>query len=491
MASRAWGGAALAAVGIVVAVLGFRGEPARVRAGPTQAVTDDPESAINTNTSPVAIVAPGRPDVMVVAGRVDAPRLNCTVSVSTSAGRAWRPLALPLPSGAQNCFWPDVAFDADGNLLVLFTPTSGPFDLPDSLWLQRFRPDFTPDGPAAHAAGPLTFQPRLAVEGRTVLAAWIQARPERADKSLGFSDPPNPVVVARSDDGGRSFSPPVVVSEPDRLAVQPSVVALPGGGVLVGALDLGNDRQTYQSTDQGLPGPPPAARWRVVSWTSRDGGRTFGPAAVVTADVVPVQRVLVDLSPAPAFAVDTARNRLFATWESGHDVLLSRSDDGGASWSPPHPVGPVPGDQFLPGIAVSPGGRVDMAFYDRAGDPAGVLAEVVVASSADGGRSFTHGVVSDRRSDPTIGSFNGDTVMLGSHLAVVAQDSGSTVVWPDTARGNRVNNIVDLASVAVAVDRGRGAAVPLVAAGTVAALLGLALSVRSWPAPGAGRGRSS
>ncbi len=494
--SRAWGGAALAALGIAVAALGIRGAPPRVRPGPTEAVTDDPESAINTNTSPVAVVAPGRPEVMVVAGRVDAPRLNCTVSVSTSAGRAWRPLDLPLPAGAHNCFWPDVAFDAGGNLLVLFTPTSGAFDLPDSLWLQRFTPGFVADGPATQVAGALTFQPRLAVDGGAVLAAWIQAGPARADKSLGFSDPPNPVVVARSDDGGRSFAAPVAVSEPDRLAVQPSVVGLPGGGVFVGALDLGDDRDTYESTDQGLPGPAPAARWRVVSWTSSDGGRTFGAGVTVTADVVPDQRVLVDLSPAPAFAVDPVRHRIFAAWESGHDVLLSRSDDGAASWSPPRAVGPVRGDQFLPGVGVSPAGRVDVAFYDRSADPAGVLADVVVASSSDGGRSFTLGVVSDRRFDATVGSFTGEGVMLGSHLAVVAQDAGTTVVWPDTARGNRVNNIVDLVSATAVVDRGRGAVVPLVAAGAMftligVALIGAALSARSWPAPGAGRGRSS
>jgi len=482
---------AVALLGLAITALGLRTEPARVRAGSTQPVTDDPESAINTNTSPVAAADPHRPDVLVVAGRVDAPLLNCSVSVSTSGGRAWRRVDLPLPAGARNCFWPDVAFDGDGALLVLFTPTSGPFDLPDSLWLQRFTPGFSADGPATRVAGPLTFQPRLAVDGGAVAVVWIQAGPSRADKSLGFSDPPNPIVLARSEDGGRTFAPPVAVSGPDRLVVQPSVAALPGGGVLIGALDLAGDRETYESSDLGLPGPAPTSHWRVVAWTSHDGGRTFGPATTVAADVVPVRRVLVDLSPAPAFAVDPARHRIFATWESGHDVLLGRSDDGGASWAPPLPVGPVTGDQFLPGVGVSPGGRLDVAFFDASRDPSGKLAEVVVASSPDGGRSFTHGTASDRRFDPTVGSFNGDTVMLGSHLAVVAQDDASTVVWPDPSRGNRVNNIVDLTSATVTVSGSKAAAAPVAVVGAVVALLGVGLSARSWPARGAGRGRSS
>jgi len=488
--SRAWIGAALAVIGLLGLGLAVRTEAARVRAGPTQPVTDDPELAINSNTSPVAAADPRRPDVLAVAGRVDAPLLGCTVSVSTSGGRAWRRLDLPLPPGARNCFWPDIAFDGDGGLLVLYTPTSGPYQLPDSVWLQRFSPELTPDGPAGKVAGALAFQARLAVDGRRVLAAWIQAGPARADKALGFPSPPNPIVLVRSDDGGRSFTPPVVVDGANRRAVQPTLLALPDAGVLVGALDLGDDVETYETTHLGLPGPPPPVPWRVVAWISSDGGRSFGPAVAVSSAVVASQRVLIDLAPAPAFAVDPVRKRIYASWESGLDVLLSRSDDGGSSWSAARRIGPATGAQFLPGIGVSPGGRVDIAFYDRSHDHGDVLAEVVVASSSDGGRSFTLGVVSDRPFDSTVGSFNGGTVMLGSHLAVVSQDLRATVVWPETTRGNRVNNIVDLASATVTVDPRRRPRISLVAA-AVLVVLGGALTARSWPGRGAARDRSS
>jgi len=486
-----WLWATLVVAGLLAVAVGLRAEPTRLRTGPTQPVTDDPQLAINTNTSPVAVADPRRPGVLVAVGRVDAPRLNCTVSASTTGGEAWRPLDLPLPAGASNCFWPDVAFDGDGNLLVLYTPTTGPYQLPQSLWLQRFGPDLALSGPPVQVAGALTFQPRLSVVGPQVLVAWIQAGPARADKPLGFPPPPNPIVLVRSDDGGRTFAPPVVVSEADRLAVQPTLLALPGGRILLGALDLGDDRETYESAHRGLPGPPPATKWRVVAWMSGDGGRTFGAAQGVSGDVVPVQRVLIDLAPAPDFAVDLDRNRIYATWESDHDVLLSQSDDAGSSWSPARRVGPTKGGQFLPGVGVSPRGRVDVAFYDRGRDPGDLLAEVVVASSADGGHSFAAEVVSEQPFDSTVGSFNGDTIMLGSHLAVVSQDDRATVVWADAARGNRVNNIVDLVSAAVTVKPGRGRAAPVVVAGAVIALLGCALTARSWLGRGAARGRSS
>ncbi len=482
-------GVASVVAGLALVLFGLQGRDPSLERGPTQAVSDDPQLAINVNTSPVVATDPRRPEVLVAAGRVDAPRLDCKIMMSTTGGVAWRRLELPLPPEAANCFWPAVAFDGDGNLLVLYTPTGGPFNLPTGLWLQRFTPEFTADGPPMQVSGPLTFQPRLAVDGRRVLVAWIRASDVRATKFLGFGPPPNPIVLARSDDGGRTFAPPVAVSEPSRLAVQPTLLVGPGDQVVVGALDLADDRTTYESAHGGQPGPPPTERWRVVAWTSANGGASFGPASTVATDVVPTQRVLIDLAPAPAFALDAGRRRIHAAWESGHDVFVSRSDDGGTSWSTPGRIGPDTGGQFLPGVGIAPDGRVDIGFYDRSRDPEDVLSEVVLASSFDGGRSFVTGVVSDRPFDSIVGSFNGDNVMLGSHLAVVSRPERATLVWADGARGNRVNNIVDLASATVDIRRARGARAPVVVGGLVLAGLGVGVTARSWPGRAAGRGR--
>ena len=480
-------GLAVAALvaGVTGVLLGLRGGENRLEPRPSEPVSETPQLSIDVNTSPVAAADPRRPEVMAVAGRVDAPRLSCTVAVTTTGGEAWRDVDLPLAPGAENCFWPGVAFDEDGSLLVLYTPTGGPFNLPTALWLQRFSPELAADGPPVRVAGALTFQPRLAVEGRRVLVAWIAATEERAIKFLGFGPPPNPILLARSDDGGRTFAPPVTVSEPDRLAVQPTLLAGPGGQVVVGALDLAGDRSTYQTVHEGQPGPPPAGPWRLVMWRSDDGGATFGPAAAVAEGVVPPQRVLIDLAPAPAFALDPARNRLYAAWESGRDVLVSRSDDRGATWSPPRRLGPAAGGQFLPGVAVGPDGRVDVAYYDRSGDPDDVLAEVVLASSSDGGRSFASTVISDQPFDSMVGSFNGDDVMLGSHVAVVAQAETTTVVWPDTTRGNRTTNVVDLVARTVEVRAAAGARVPVMAGGVLLVLVAIALL---WPGSAPRRG---
>jgi hypothetical protein len=169
--------------------------------------------------------------------------------------------------------------------------------------------------------------------------------------------------------------------------------------------------------------------------------------------------------------------------------MLSWSDDGGASWSPPPRVGEGAGAQLLPGVGVAPGGRVDVAFYDRSTDPDDVMARVVMASSHDGGRSFTTAPVTESPFDSIVGSFTGTNVMLGSHLAVASHDDRATAVWADGGRGNRTNNIVDLVAGTVDVRPASGARVPVVVGGVVLIALGKVATARSWPGRGAGRDR--
>ena len=68
-------------VGLALVIFGLQGRGPSLRALPNQAVSSDPQLAINVNTSPVVAVHPRRPEVLVVAGRVDAPKLSCSVSV--------------------------------------------------------------------------------------------------------------------------------------------------------------------------------------------------------------------------------------------------------------------------------------------------------------------------------------------------------------------------------------------------------------------------
>src|SRR5439155_2076411 len=175
--------------------------------------------------------------------------------------------------------------------------------------------------------------------------------------------------------------------------------------------------------------------WRVVAWRSTDGGATFGSTVVVAGGLVVPQRVVIDLAPGPAFAADPTHHRLYAAWDAGtqaatgagRDVFLARSDDGGVTWRGPTRLEPRPESQFLPavGVTVAPSGRVDMVFYDRSRDPGDVLAQVVVASSWDGGGTFTTAVASEARFDTRIGLGSPQGIpQLGNQLAVVSRPDG-------------------------------------------------------------------
>jgi hypothetical protein len=450
--------AALAAVvlGGFLAVPGLTSRQAGMRTGANGFVNADRPS-INAHNSPAAAQDPTRPRVVAVANRIDTPAFSCALSRSTNGGASWHVVDLPLASGAPNCYWPDVAFDGDGRMLVLYTATGGRFNRPVGVWLQAFDPQGAPDGPAVRVAGEAAFHARVAARGRRVLATWVQAGPASSDRMLGFAGEPNPVVVARSDDGGRTFAPPIALGAPGLRVLQPSIVLGQGDEVLVGALDLGDDRLNYEALHEGQGGPAPDGHWRVLTWSSFDGGASFGPPAAVADGLVVAQRIIPEFAPTPGFARDPASGRLYATWDAGRaddrDVFLAWSDDVGATWSPAVPVLARPGAQFLPAVAVAPDGRVDVLLYDRSRDPQDELAEVVLVSSPDPAAGSTAVTVSDRPFDSGIGlgSFQGIPV-LSTQLALVADATTTLAFWADTRHGDLTSNIQDLAVAVVTRD---------------------------------------
>ncbi|HET7722685.1 MAG TPA: hypothetical protein VFK43_22150, partial [Acidimicrobiales bacterium] len=319
--------------GLVLFALGVRSGPAQLRPGVPDFVNAD-RPGINAHNSPSVAVGPGgrpnvevnpsQPAVIALADRIDTPRFSCSVSVSTNGGDSWRSLTLPLPVEVPNCHQPDVAYGPGGKLLVLYTATGGRFNQPIGVWLQRFAGD-SAEGPPTRVASGEAFHARMAVEGPNVWVTWIQAT-GAAEKPLGFGSTPAPLRLARSTDGGATFANAVTVTD-GRRVVQPSPVSMGGGRLVIGALDLAGDFDDYEARHGGQGGPPSEERWRVVTWTTVDGGATFGPPVTVAGDLVPPARIIVNLAPAPAFSRDPSLDgRLYAAWDAGRgdgrDVFL-------------------------------------------------------------------------------------------------------------------------------------------------------------------------
>lgn len=183
--------------------------------------------------------------------------------------------------------------------------------------------------------------------------------------------------ISWSGDGGASFSPAVDVQG---NGVNVGVIPMVGpGGVVHAVWTHADDLQTAPLVLQ-------ASR-------SEDGGETWSaPVRIVQMRLAGVrfQRTGDIL---PTAAVDPHTGRLYVAWMDDRftpgvpQVLLTRSDDDGRTWSEPQRVSDGPDDSpsYTPALAVNGQGRVAVSYYSHRNDPTRqFLADLYVAMSKDG-----------------------------------------------------------------------------------------------------------
>ncbi len=431
-------------VAVVLTLVVVRGGARRTEVGPNLIV--NPAGGVHLldeNNSPSVAVNPRDSANVVEVNRLDRPRFSARLSWSADGGRSWQPNDLPLPAGRDRPYAPDVAFAPDGTLYVSYVNLVGAGNVPDALWISRSSDGGRSLSPPVQVAGPLSFQARLAVDGRgTVHLTWLKANQVGLLTLVG---PPSPVVASSSTDGARTFSAPVAVSDAGRSRVGAASPVIDSSGDLVVLYeDWKDDRRDFEN----LEGPPWDKPFSLVVSRSSDGGRSFSPGVEIESGVVPTRRFLAFLPEFPSIAAGPHRS-LYVSWADGRngdlDVFLRRSPDG-AGWSAPVRVNSNPlGDgtsQYLPRVGVAPGGRVDVAFLDRRADPANLANHTHLATSSDQGRSFRDLQVSSGPSDSRIGPTPNDTAEpleadLGSRLGLASGKGGTLVVWTDTRDGNQ------------------------------------------------------
>ncbi len=435
----------------------------RPTVSPDRAV--DPERARDAldptaESSPTLVADPTRPDRQVLVNRVDRPRTGCAVRRSSNGGLTWASVDLPPPVGsfAVACFAPDASFAADGALYVAFTSLgSAPSAsvTPAATWLA-----VSYDGAATFTAprliaGPRSFQLRIAADAtapRTVYATWLQAA---ATTSSGIADGQNPIVVSRSDDAGASWSTPVAVSPPARTrVVAPSIVVAARSSPVVAYLDVGDDRLDYSGAHGGRAGDPYLGTWSVVVARSSDGGRRWKETAL--GDVHPVQRFSQLRPPTPTLAVDRAGRRAFVATtsaESNVSQVVTWSSHDGATTFDARLLGDASRErnQFLPALAVAPGGRLDVVYYEAGADPTGDTVRALMRSSNDHGRSFSRGVPLSHAEFDRFGGFGSAEGLadLGSRTSLLSTARRTLAVWGDARASAPGEGREDLATAAV------------------------------------------
>lgn len=440
---------------------------------------------IRSNNSPTVARNPTDHTRLVTVNRIDTPQYSCAMHISADGGTTWREVAIPFPEGGElppRCFAPDAAFSADGTLHLVFATLQGMGNSPGAVWTSSSSDNGATLSVPTQVLGERAFQFRLAADpdraGRLYLT-WLQA--EELGVAL-FPGTGYPINVARSDDGGGTWGPPVRVSPPARLRVlAPSLAFGADGRIHLLYLDVGDDRLDYNGGHGWQAGEPYQGTFSLVLARSDDGGATWAES-VVDGGVVPTSRFLVFLPQSPSLAVDPDAGRVYVGFSDGQlgdpDVWVRVSTDGGATFGDRRRVNDTPtGDgrtQNLPKLAVAPGGRLDVLYYDRRSDPQDIFTEVSLQSSHDGGATFSPRLTLTRRTfDSRIGFGSRRGLPdLGSRLGLLSSEDQALAVWTDTRAGTQQSNKQDLAQATVVFATESSARPALRTGGVVVAIVG-------------------
>jgi hypothetical protein len=411
---------------------------------PDVLVTQDRNPVVARN-SPVLVVNPLQQTNMVIVDRVDRPDYSAGVHITNDGGLNWRQAPLKPPPGSPGkLFAPSAAFDGRGVLYVSYVILAGTGNDPDSYWVTRSGDGGLSFEEPVKITGPHTYQTSIAVAPRSgrLYASWLQSNLEATTCLLCFAQTGLPIMVSRSDDGGRTWTTPVQASDAGRQRVgAPALAVDADGNPALLYVDYGNDRWDWEN----LPGHYDGTFSLVVT-RSATRGASWTPGQVVDADIVPTGRFLVYLPPTPGFTI-ASNGDMYAVWADARagdpDVFLSRSTNDGKTWSKPAQVNRgTAGDgvpQDMPSVGVAPGGRVDVVYYDRTIDPRGPKADVLLSSSSDSGKSFAKVIrLSDEPSSRKIGpegSPHAGEADFGTRTSVASLAGGAIAAWTDTRNG--------------------------------------------------------
>ncbi len=255
-------------------------------------------------------------------------------------------------------------------------------------------------------------------------------------KSNTFS--PEPIVFARSTDGGQTWS------HITRLSQSANNGAV--GGRQGSLIRTGPDGTVYVFWEGAIN----HLSEQLVA-VSHDGGDTFGgpmPVAAVNDIPSPLGGSSFRDNSFPSADVNQQTGALYVVWanEEGTPptalIKFTESDDGGLSWSTPTTVGGAAGraNAFFPSVAASPNGRhvfvgwPAQTWKANGTPPAAHLVSQFAAFQvrSDGTWGGAH-LLSTAAGDPDGSSTNSlGAQFLGDYATAVASNSTGWFVWTDT-----------------------------------------------------------
>lgn len=507
------GRVAIGALALLATGLLGSGAEVPTQDGPDVQVTDD-VSLSRTHEASRLLVDRDDPDRAYLS-EVELQSGDCRLYTSPNRGRSWEPAQVTVDSRVEledadapvepapevephtDCslgattpqnIRTDLAQGPDGTLYYAFHTHDPDAEGARSVGLARstdggasWETTMVVEAPDPGSQGPiqLNFEPHVAVDpadGDRVVVMW-----RRSFDSVGEGDaPPTRPWMAMSDDGGETFGEPFQMLDENIGFDGPRPMFVDGrlhAFYRVSAPRTGDDEE-----------PEPT---RLFAAVSDDGGQSWESSEIAAQ---------LDASePVPAY--DRDAGTFYVVWHDNRngdlDVFFSRSS-AAAQWSDPvrlndDEIGNRIG-QYYPQISLSPGGRIDVAWYDYRNDPnppppepedgsplglfgnLGELQSVYLTSSTDGGQTWSDDVrVNDVLIDRTIGTWNRQFFVVVP-VSLASWDDRVAVSWSDTRNGTAETGTQDIYTSVVSADAG-DQTTSLVLGGVALALLGAGVTL--------------
>ena len=380
-----------------------------------------------TETEPFLVVDPENP-LHLLAGYQEDRFLDdgcraLTAAVSFDGGRSWRESLIPKVAAAtggpyERTSDPWVAFGSGGRAYFVslgFDETSAP----NGVFISASDDGGVTWGdPVTVHGGTQSFDDKEAIVVDNRDDSPYKGRVYVVWDSVSANQESQVVMVSFSDDGGRSFQGPIVVSDQ---------------GANVGTLPLIGPGGILHAVWTSYRGASPFLR----TSHSTDGGRSWSPEVQIS-DVralgVAGSRTGAGL---PAAAIDSRTGALYVAWEDARftpgtdQIAFSRSTDGGGSWTAPRRVsdGPTNLANFTPAVAVNAAGWVGISYYSLRNDRSGVKVDEYLTLSSNRGQKF------GRSARVTAASWDlryvatSDGFFLGDYQGLVASGKTFYPLW--------------------------------------------------------------
>ena len=379
-------------------------------------LNDRNASRLSGSQAEVSIAAnPAKPKQVIAASMsVNTPERGILVMASRNRGRKWNQTMIPNPEGPGLSADPMVAFNGRGTAFLAYIPVFPNSGTRAGLDLHR-----SSDGGNSWS-GPVRVSDHPNTDKIALAASPATSGRYAGHVYLTWKWPAFGVYFSRSRDGGLTFSRERRIA--DRLASGPAITTDGEGRVFIAYNNPNSSAIEFlKSTNAGqsFSAPIRVAGTRGSFYTitpshCRRHSIIYASIAVDRSGLQTAGNLYVSWSDSPPNAdVSGAGDPCDPGFAGTADVYVSRSTDGGQTWSEPvtvHDSSLGNADQYHQWLDLDQKtGAVFVAYKDTRDDPSRQRTHVYLSASFDGGATWGSDLrMSDKRTDAPNGFQYGD-----------------------------------------------------------------------------------